>query len=307
MQYLHDTNKIQLNKDTVVTLGKFDGVHIGHQKLIRILKEKAAEYNASSVMFTFDHMPVSLSQNTGQQSIMTNLERRRFIKNQGIDILIEYPFTNEFMNMEATEFLENVLLKQLKAKCIVVGTDCTFGKDKHGDARMLVDKASELGYEVIVADKEMWDDKEISSTLVRAELEVGHMETVNMLLGRPFSVSGVVAGGNKLGRTMSIPTINIYPPSMKLLPPFGVYASITTLGEKEYHGVTNVGVKPTVQNNSEISVETFLFDVDVDAYDCDVDVKLIHFQRPEMKFDNMETLQKQMEADLGFAKELFLL
>ena len=189
----------------------------------------------------------------------------------------------------------------------MVGPDYTFGKGGRGNVQMLADMADEAGFELVVVPKECYEEREISSTFVREELQVGHMETVNMLLARPYSVNGVIAKGSQIGRTMNLPTINIYPPAGKLLPPNGVYASVTILGGKSFYGVTNVGIKPTVKDNAEISVETFLFDFDEDVYGVNVEVQLRHFQRPEMKFDNIEALHKQIDADAQFARQLFMI
>ncbi|MDD6797788.1 MAG: bifunctional riboflavin kinase/FAD synthetase [Clostridia bacterium] len=307
MRYIHDTQDFTIEDSTVVTLGKFDGVHLGHQKLLGIVKEKAGEYGAKAAAFTFDHIPVSLCSLPNQSFIMTNMERRKVMETLGMDILIEYPFTNSLMNMEAEDFLRNVVKRQLNARCVVVGTDYTFGKDKRGTAGMIAAMADEMGFEAVVVEKECYENREISSTYVRDELRVGHMETVNMLLGRPYFVCGVVAKGSQIGRTMELPTINIYPPAGKLLPPNGVYASVTLVDGEKFYGVTNVGIKPTVKNSSEISVETFLFGFSGDVYGSSVEVQLKHFQRPEMKFDDIDALHKQIDADVAFAKELFLI
>lgn len=312
MQYIHDTANIQLNNSSVVTLGKFDGVHMGHQKLVSRVKEKAVAYAAGgvachSVVFTFDRIPVKLLASAGQGSILTNLERRKIFEKLGIDILIEYPFTDDFMNMEAEAFVADVLVGQLHVRCIVVGPDFTFGRNGLGTAETLQSLASQYGYELIVVEKERYEGQDISSTYVRGELSVGHMETVNMLLGRPFEINGVVARGRQLGRKLLMPTINLYPSCLKMLPPNGVYASITTIDGTDYYGVTNIGIKPTVKNDTELSVETYLFDTELEAYCKQAKVCLKHFQRAEMKFESEELLKRQMEADAAFAKELFML
>ena len=156
-------------------------------------------------------------------------------------------------------------------------------------------------------EKEKYQDKEISSTYVREELVLGHMETVNVLMGRPYSIEGIVCPGNQFGRKIKIPTMNIYPQESKLLPPNGVYASITQIDGKEYGGVTNIGTKPTVSTDQVIGVETNLFDYEEDAYGKHIKVKLLHFIRPEMKFESIEALSKQMESDAQFSKSMLML
>jgi riboflavin kinase/FMN adenylyltransferase len=207
--------------------------------------------------------------------------------------------------MEPEDFICRILIDKLHAKYVVVGTDYRFGKDRAGDAAMLVEVGEELGFTTIIVEKEKYQDKEISSTYIREELKVGHMETVNVLLNRPFNVTGVVSIGNQLGRKLDFPTINIYPTEYKLLPPNGVYATQTTIDGEKFYGVTNLGTKPTVSDAPEISVETFLFDFDKDVYGKKVDVEFIHFIRPEMKFEDVEGLKRQIAADSDFARNMF--
>lgn len=307
MNYIHNTDKFYFDRASVVTLGKFDGVHSGHQKLIAKVLEKAKEYNCQSIVFTFDRMPLKICPASQQYYITVNCEKREIVENLGVDVLIEYPFSDKFMNMEAEEFVSEILIGQLKAKCIVAGPDCSFGRGKVGNAQLLMALSEKYGYEAILVDKERYENKEISSTLVREELDVGHMETVNVLLNRPYSVKGVIVKGNQIGRTIDIPTVNIYPPESKMLPPNGVYASETLVKGKRYLGITNIGTKPTVSDKEQISVETFLFDFDGDVYGEQIEVFLKHFQRPEMKFDSVENLSKQMQQDVAFTKEMFMI
>ena len=305
MEYIHGTEDFKLERSSAVTLGKFDGVHLGHQKLISIVKEKAEEQGLLSVMFTFDRIPLSICPQKNQHFLSTNSERRMLCENYGIDVEVEYPFTTTLMNMEPEEFVSDILINKLKAKVIVVGTDYCFGRDRSGNVEFLISNAAKYGYETIVVEKEKFQDKDISSTYVREELKLGHMETVNVLLNRPYSITGIVAKGNQLGRKLEIPTINVYPTEIKLLPPNGVYAIL--IDGVWYYGVTNLGTKPTISDGYEVSVETNVFDFDKDVYGNRVEVALYHFLRQEMKFENVEALKKQMESDASFAKEMFLI
>ncbi len=187
MKYIHGTEDFTLDKDSAVTLGKFDGVHMGHQKLISIVEEKAKQNNILAAAFTFDRIPLSICPQRQQHFITTNSERRAFMESLGINALIEYPFTEKLMNTDAGEFIEDIIIRKLRAKVVVVGTDYHFGKGRSGDADMLVKCGPEYGFETIVVEKEKYQDKEISSTYVREELVLGHMETVNVLMGRPYS------------------------------------------------------------------------------------------------------------------------
>lgn len=307
MKYIHGVSEFELEKPSAVTLGKFDGVHRGHQKLVEIVKQKAEEMGLISVLFTFDGIPLSICPQKHQHFITTNAERRNICESLELDVEIEYPFTTEFMNMEPERFISDVIVKQMKAKVVVVGTDYCFGKNREGNAQMLVEKGAEYGFETIVVEKERYQEREISSTYVREELRLGHMETVNVLLDRPYSVSGIVAKGHQLGRTIDVPTINIYPRESKLLPPNGVYASVSLIDGRKYYGVTNLGTRPTVSDSLEVSVETNVFDFDREIYGEKVEVQLVHFLRPEMKFENIEGLKKQLESDMQFAKDMFFI
>ena len=269
--------------------------------------EKAKQNNILAAAFTFDRIPLSICPQRQQHFITTNSERRAFMESLGINALIEYPFTEKLMNTDAGEFIEDIIIRKLRAKVVVVGTDYHFGKGRSGDADMLVKCGPEYGFETIVVEKEKYQDKEISSTYVREELVLGHMETVNVLMGRPYSIEGIVCPGNQFGRKIKIPTMNIYPQESKLLPPNGVYASITQIDGKEYGGVTNIGTKPTVSTDQVIGVETNLFDYEEDAYGKHIKVKLLHFIRPEMKFESIEALSKQMESDAQFSKSMLML
>lgn len=309
MEYIHNKTDFRLERETAVTFGKFDGVHLGHQKLISIVKQKAAQDDLLSAVFTFDKIPQSICPKHSQQFITTNQERRIWFEKADVDIEIEYPFTQQFMNMEPYDFIKDIIAGKLKAKYVVVGNDFTFGKDKKGNVDFLLSNSSEFGFETIVVDKERYQNIEISSSYVRDELALGHMETVNVLLGHPFSICGMVTMGNQLGRKMDIPTMNIYPPKNKMLPPNGVYASATIVDGIKYFGVTNIGTRPTISDSKLVSVETNLFDYQesVDSYGKNIEVYLVHFIRQEMKFDSIETLQKQMKSDAEFAREMFLI
>lgn len=307
MEYIHGVKDFMLKQPSAVTLGKFDGVHMGHQKLIAIVKEKAKENHLLSAAYTFDRIPLSICPQKHQHFITTNSERRVIMEQLGLDVEIEYPFTEELMRTEPEDFIQHMIIEQLKAKVVVVGTDYRFGRERLGDAAMLVEKGPQYGFETIVVEKEKYQDREISSTYIREELRAGHMETANVLLGRPYSLYGIVCRGNQLGRQLELPTMNIYPPESKLLPPKGVYASVTVMDGQKYYGVTNLGTKPTVSDNPGIGVETNLFDYEGDAYGKQIEVQLLHFLRQEMRFDSVEALKKQMESDAAFAKNMFLL
>ncbi|MGN0480833.1 MAG: riboflavin biosynthesis protein RibF, partial [Lachnospiraceae bacterium] len=274
--------------------------------LVEIVKEKAKYYNVKPVVFTFDGLPESIVPKDKQRFLTLSYEREKIFEELGVEVLIEYPFTDSFMHMEPEVFIDEILVHRLKARVVVVGDDYRFGNRRRGDVNMLVNMAPVYGYEAIVIKKERFEDREISSTYVREELAVGHMETVNMLLKRPFSITGKVVSGNQLGRTLEIPTVNVIPDSHKILPPYGVYTSQIIVDGNCYNGVSNLGVKPTVSDDGTVNLESFIFDFDGDLYGKEIEVFLKHFQRPEMKFKSIEDLVKQMNSDIEFAKAFAL-
>ena len=303
MKYIKDTVDFNIEENTVLSLGKFDGVHRGHDLLLENLFQKKKE-GLSAAIFTFNIPPRQNVEHAMQHVLTTNEEKMHLLEQLGVDYLIECPFTREIMCMEAQDFVRKIV-RELHVKCFVVGDDFHFGHNRCGDYHMLRDMAEELGYEVIVVKKIKEDERDISSTFVREEVELGHIEKANHLLGYPYFVCGKVEHGKEIGRTIGIPTINLLPPKEKLLPPFGVYVSKVLIDGKVYHGVTNVGRKPTIAGENPVGVETHILDVAQDLYGKEVKVEFLKFVRPEQKFDSVESLKNQMQQDVATAKRYF--
>ncbi len=303
MKYIKDTVDFNIEENTVLSLGKFDGVHRGHDLLLENLFQKKKE-GLSAAIFTFNIPPRQNVEHAMQHVLTTNEEKMHLLEQLGVDYLIECPFTREIMCMEAQDFVRKIV-KELHVKCFVVGDDFHFGHNRCGDYHMLRDMAEELGYEVIVVKKIKEDERDISSTFVREEVELGHIEKANHLLGYPYFVCGKVEHGKEIGRTIGIPTINLLPPKEKLLPPFGVYVSKVLIDGKEYHGVTNVGRKPTIAGENPVGVETHILDMAQDLYGKEVKVEFLKFVRPEQKFDSVESLKNQMQQDVATAERFF--
>ena len=290
----------QIKEPTVVTIGKFDGRHRGHQKLLGAMLKWKQEWGYKTAVFTFDMAPAAYIQGTPQKVITTNQERRNNMEKMGIDYLVEYPFKKEVAHLSAEEFLKAILLGQMHAKAIVVGTDCGFGYQRKGDARLLERLKEELGYELEVIEKEQdpGQHRDISSTYVKEELDRGNMEKVCELLGEPYAIHGLVVHGNHVGGpVLGFPTANVIPPPEKYLPPFGVYVSRILVDKTYYGGITNIGKKPTVTGDNPVGVETFVFGLDKNLYGKQIEVQLLNFERPEKKFDSLEQLKSQLEKD----------
>lgn len=303
MKYITSNLDFQLEKRSVVTLGKFDGVHIGHQKLM----QRALEIGASgyeTVVFTFDVSPLVKLGTRIKRTILNNEERRLLLEKNGIDCLIECPFVSEIIQMKPEDFVREILVKQLRAAYVVIGPDFHFGHDRAGTPDLLQEMGAQYGFRVEILSKETRQERAVSSTWIREVLQEGKIEKVNELLGYPYYVLGKVVHGRQLGRTWGLPTINQIPENGKLLPPFGVYASRTFIKGKEFFGISNVGVKPTVEVPFA-GVETYLFDCDEDLYDEEAWVEFYHFVRPECKFDSVEELKEQIQRDAQTGREYF--
>ncbi len=291
-------------QNSVITLGKFDGLHQGHRMLINeVLSLKSQGY--TSVMFTFLYHPNNLLSNSEVKMIYTEEERADILESMGLDVLLSYPFTDETRNIEPEDFVSEILVNKLDAKIVVVGNDYRFGRNRRGDVDMLQAMGKTYGFKVVVFEKKQWNNNVISSSLIRSELEKGNIEAVNAMLGKPYHISGKVLHGRKIGRTLGMPTTNLIPHPNKLMPPCGVYFSRTIIDGLAYPSMTNIGYKPTVGKEKNISVETYIYDFDKNLYGQKINVELLDFERPEIKFDNLEDLKLKMEEDLALGRRYF--
>ncbi|MBR5337501.1 MAG: bifunctional riboflavin kinase/FAD synthetase [Lachnospiraceae bacterium] len=300
MIYLTDRTDVKIEYETALTLGKFDGIHRGHRKLLSKVMEHSP--GLKTVVFTFDINPTIAVSGSPGTVLTTNEERRSVVERFGIDYLYECPFTEEIRNMEAADFVRKIV-NDLNVRYIAVGSDFGFGHNRAGDYRLLQDLADELGYSVEVVDKVMYGDREISSTYIREVIAGGDMVTAQKMLGYPYTVEGTVGYGRQLGRTIGIPTTNVIPIKAKLLPPNGVYVSRVRIDGEEHPGVTNIGVKPTVGDENEKGAETFIFDFDRDVYGHEISIELFYYIRAEKKFLSIADLKAQMEKDISFTRE----
>ncbi len=303
MKYIRDTTCFYIEEDTVVSFGKFDGIHRGHELL---LEQLAAEKSGGlkAVLFTFDIPPRRNVEQADAKVLTTNDEKMHLCMQRGVDYLVECPFTPEIMCMEAEDFIEKIV-RQLHAKCMVVGEDFRFGHNRRGDYHMLLDYRGRYGYEVKVVEKMKEGSRDISSTFVREEIAKGNVERANRLLGYPYFVTGTVLHGNHIGRTIGVPTINQLPPAEKLLPPNGVYVTEVYAEGRKYRGVTNVGCKPTIAGENPVGVETHLLDFAADIYGKSVTVEFLSRVRGERKFPSVDALREQLQNDIAYARAWF--
>lgn len=301
MKYMRNNINMRLCK-TAVTLGKFDGFHLGHKKLMEELKNSSS--HLQTVLFTFSTPPGKMI-NGEWREILSPEERRLKYKELCPDVVVEYPFSKEVMETSPEDFIRQVLIRKLDAKKIIVGRDYHFGYQRKGNVELLKKLADKWNYELKVFDKVLYENEEISSTRIKRCIEAGQIRKANAMLGYPYFVYGEIVHGNRLGRTIGLPTINQLVPEGKLLPPNGVYASAVTIEGNRYYGITNVGCKPTVKSDSSLTVETFLFDFDREVYGKQAQVELYQFLREEKGFSGMEQLKSQIQSDIAEIRKNF--
>lgn len=294
MKYITGIGSYHGTKKTAVTMGKFDGLHRGHQKLVDKIRSYASD-ECDSVLCAFD---------MHRDAIMTNRERREHLEGK-IDWLIDCPFTETLRNMEAEDFIRDILCAGLNAAHIVVGRDFVFGHNKRGSVEMLERYAPRYGYTVDVVEKERYGDMVISSTYIRDALAQGDVRLAEQLLGYPYELTGPVRHGKQLGRTLGFPTMNVEPEAQKILPRYGVYACRVKIDGEWYNGVGNAGVKPTVTDERRRLFEVYVYGYEGDAYGKEVTVRFCGFERPEVKFGSVEELREQVMKDMQYGIDFF--
>lgn len=302
MKHIYGIKNIKLLEESIVILGNFDGIHIGHQKLFKKAKEVGKEKGLKTVLFSFYPHPSWVLGNNPASLLTTREEKKVRIEQLGIDIYVEYPFDLEFAQKSAEEFVRGVLLEKLKGKAVVIGDNYFFGKNKEGNVGYMQKLANKHDFEVFVVDELKEGDATVSSTFIRDLLLQGNIDLANKLIGQPYMIKGMVVKGRQLGRSLGFPTANVIPDPNKVLPPNGVYISKTHILGETYHSLTNIGNNPTV-NGTQKMVETFLFDFCMDVYGEEITVEIIKHIRPEAKFSSLVELTNQMNKDKGFALE----
>lgn len=307
MQYITGLKQYREEARTAVTLGKFDGLHRGHRKLVeRIMEHVEEEPALKSVVCFFDMTEFKAKMHLDGKKLMTNEERAIRLE-QKVDYLVECPFLS-VKEMEAEVFIEKILNGLFHAKYIVVGENFRFGHDRRGDTEMLRKYAGTYGYTVEVMKNEMYGTRVVSSTYVKEVMKTGQIELVNRLLSYPYTIAGTVVKGGQFGRQIGSPTMDIKPCAEKILPPNGTYICKIRSGNQWYQGVCNIGTKPTVTKKEErtLSAHLFCYTPEEEAYGTEIVVQLYRFVREERKFDNVEALQQQIREDIRDGKRYFI-
>lgn len=288
-------------QNPVLTIGTFDGVHLGHRKIIDRLHDLAKTIDGESVIFTFDPHPRKVVA-PGETSLrlLTTLEEKIVLFEQaGIDHLIIYPFTTEFSRLTYEEFVKLVLVEQIHTKFLVVGYDHKFGKNRQGDFEFLKKCAAQYDFQIEKLDVLLMNEANISSTKIREAIQEGDFKTANAFLGYPFTLHGTVVEGQKLGRKIQFPTANIQASDPdKIIPGYGVYAVQINLLNQTFHGMLNIGSRPTVNTNADNrSIEVNIFDFESNIYGEQIELVFFDKLREEQKFSSIETLKAQLVKD----------
>ncbi|RIA10937.1 riboflavin kinase/FMN adenylyltransferase [Flavobacteriaceae bacterium MAR_2010_72] len=301
---LHKTLKSYKNEPSVITIGTFDGVHIGHQKIIKRLIERAKEKKLSSLILTFFPHPRAVLQSSIDIKLLHTIdERKDMLSHLGLDHLIIKKFTKEFARYSAEQYVREVLVEELNAKHIIIGYDHRFGKKRSADIKDLIKYGHEYGFDVEQISAQDIEDVAVSSTKIRNALIHGDIKTANSYLGYNYFLNGKVIRGKQIGKQIGFPTANIYiKEDYKLIPKNGVYVVKCTLNNKLLFGMMNIGTNPTVDGSSQ-SIEVHFFDFDSTLYDQHLKIELLERLRNERKFESLEALQQQLQKDQAAALE----
>lgn len=303
MRYIYGTSYINQVANSIVVLGNFDGVHLGHQKLFNLAKEKAKETGFQVIALSFYPHPTWVLGNNPKPLLNSREEKKARIEAVGVDVFIEYPFTKEFANISPEEFFHRTLVNKLRAKVVIIGSNYYFGKDKKGDIVHMKKLGEKYEVEICAVDTVKSQGITISSTNVRNLILQGNMHQATQLLGHPYTITGEVVHGKALGRTIGFPTANVKADESRIYPPNGVYATVIEVDNKHYLGITNIGYNPTVSGKNK-TVETHIFDFDKLIYGETIKISLCEYMRPEKKFNSLSELVSQLKEDKKRAKKI---
>lgn len=299
MNIYHSLDSFHKLEYGVVTSGTFDGVHLGHQKILSRLSEISEQSGGETVVLTFwPHPRTVVSDDSQDLQLLSTIEEKIELFSQlGIQHLAIIPFTRAFSELSSEEFIQQILVGKIGTKKLVIGYDHRFGRNREGSFEFLKKNCSEYGFEVEEIPREDIEHTAISSSRIRQALITGHIHEANDLLGRPYSLSGTVVKGKQLGRTIGFPTANVHVhESYKLVPMNGVYVIQAVYNGDTFRGMLNIGTRPTVDGVGR-TIEANLFDFDHEIYGEDLKIELLHYLRPEEKFNGLDMLVKQIRID----------
>ncbi|KUJ56088.1 bifunctional riboflavin kinase/FAD synthetase [Chryseobacterium aquaticum] len=294
-------------KPLALSLGMFDGGHLGHKYIIDELKKVGYENDLETAILTFwPHPRFVFNPNEDLKLLNTIEEKKVLMEKYGINNLFLKEFDNEFRNLTGEEFVRQILIEKLNVKYLIIGYDHSFGKNKSGNFELLQKLSKELDFEVEQMEAINIHENNISSTKIRNALLAGNIKEANEMLGYSYSVSGTVVHGKKLGRTIGYPTANIETDSIKLLPKKGAYIVEVFVNDNQYKGMLSIGTNPTV-NGEKLTVEVYILDFNEDIYDQNITVKFRDFLHEEIKFEGLEKLVERLDEDKKLTEDFFIL
>jgi riboflavin kinase/FMN adenylyltransferase len=301
MQIHYGLHNLPVFKNAVLTIGTYDGVHFGHQQIIKRLNDIAKEIDGESVLLTFDPHPrlILHPEDDTLKLISTIDEKEELLETFGLNHIVIAEFSKDFASMHAEDYVKKILIDNFHPKKIVIGYDHHFGKDRQGNINLLRELSTKYNYEVEEISAQTLDEIKVSSTKVRNFLLDGNIKEANKLLAHPFSIKGKVVHGDKIGRVLGFPTANIDVSNPhKLIPASGVYAVKIKIENKFYKGALSIGYRETVFDNSKLTIEVFILDFDDDLYNKSLDMIFVDFLRPQIKYENWDLLKVQIEKDV---------
>ena len=300
MKVYHDIKDFRKIPNAIVTIGTFDGVHLGHQAVFKQMVDKARQIGGETVVITFfPHPRIVISPNDNRLRLITSQEDKiEHLRRSNIDNLIIINFTKEFSHTSSEDFIKDYVVRYIQPAILVIGYDHHFGSNRSGDFDTLSKLGMEFHFAVEKINEQDIEDITISSTKIRSALQQGDIKLANKLLGYSYSTSGIVTHGDSIGRTLGFPTANIsIKPEYQLIEKTGVYATIAKVDGKDYPSMTYIGRRPTISNGLPTSTETYIMDFDGDLYGKEILVTFVDRVRDEMTFDNLERLKSQIQED----------
>lgn len=300
MKVYHDIKDFRKIPNAIVTIGTFDGVHLGHQAVFKQMVDKARQIGGETVVITFfPHPRIVISPNDDRLRLITSQEDKiEHLRRSNIDNLIIINFTKEFSHTSSEDFIKDYVVRYIQPAILVIGYDHHFGSNRSGDFDTLSKLGMEFHFAVEKINEQDIEDITISSTKIRSALQQGDIKLANKLLGYSYSTSGIVTHGDSIGRTLGFPTANIsIKPEYQLIEKTGVYATIAKVDGKDYPSMTYIGRRPTISNGLPTSTETYIMDFDGDLYGKEIRVTFVDRVRDEMTFDNLERLKSQIQED----------
>ena len=307
MKIIHGIEEISKSERLILTIGMFDGVHKGHQTIIEKLNEIAFKENGNSALLTFSPHPRKVLQSDDSFKLLTTLDEKiELLKDYNLDYLIIQPFDFEFSRISPLNFVRYTLVNQLNIHTLILGHDHHFGRNRAGDFSQLQELAELYHFKALQLSAILEDEKPISSTKIREALSEGNIPYANEALNHPYGISGEVIHGDKIGRTLGFPTINLKVDSDKLIPKDGVYGVNLKIDNKTFTGLMNIGFRPTIEGKNQ-RIEIYVLDFNHNLYGEKVSLNILCRIRDEQKFENLDCLKNQIEKDIQYFKEFLTL